>query len=503
MSLALPKGERASGVLLHPTSLPSQYGIGDFGPQSRNLVDLLAEGGMKYWQVLPLNPTSPACGNSPYLSSSGFAISPLFISPEILVSWGLLDDCDLNALMVPEADRINYGTVHSLKSKALEKAYSNFKENRHPPEYEEFCSRSAQWLDDYSLFAALREESGMPWYLWPEDLRKRDTRALEEKRRRLERVDFVKFVQFIAYSQWSELRGYCKKSGIRIFGDLPFYVSHDSADVWANQSLFKLDGLGKPLFVSGVPPDYFSETGQLWGHPVYDWEKLRETGFEWWMRRIEHELELFDLIRIDHFRGLLAYWEVPASENNAVNGRWVATPSEEFFNIMKRQFPTLPFVAEDLGVITHDVKAAMIRLGIPGMKVLIFAFDGDPRNPYLPEHHEENSVSYTGTHDTNTVRGWFKEETNQKIRANLFRYIGREVDERDVSYHMVRLAMGSHSRLCIVPVQDVLNLGSEARLNKPFSHLNNYLWKMHGHLLNKQHFSWFFRIASDTGRASL
>lgn len=495
--------DRASGILLHPTCLPSEYGIGDFGPMAYRFVDLLAEAGQGYWQLLPLNPTSPECGNSPYISSSGFALNPLLISPEILAADGLIEKAALDAIRVPEGDRIRYRSVQSAKLEILKKAYKIFSEKggAFSGEYEDFCARNAYWLDDYAVFTALREESGLPWYLWPEGLRRRAPEDLESAKERLEGAEFHRFVQYIACRQWRRLKEHCRRSGIRIFGDLPFYVSHDSVDVWANTRLFKLDSGGRPLFVSGVPPDYFSETGQLWGHPVYDWERLKESGFEWWMRRIERNAEMFDLVRIDHFRGLLAYWEVPAAEKTAMNGRWVKAPSEEFFETLRRRFPSLPFVAEDLGVITEDVKAAIKELGIPGMKVLIFAFDGKPDNPYLPENHEPNSVSYTGTHDTNTVRGWFREEATQEVKENLFRYLGRRVGEEEVSAEMVRLAMGSRSRLCIVPMQDVLNLGSEARLNVPSSPLNNYLWKMTGDLLRNERLAEFAQITRESGRS--
>jgi 4-alpha-glucanotransferase len=466
-------------------------------------VDLLAETGQGYWQLLPLNPTSPECGNSPYISSSGFALNPLLISPEMLAADGLIEKAALDAIMVPESDRIRYRSVQYAKLEILKKAYKIFSEKggAFSGEYEDFCARNAYWLDDYAVFTALREESGLPWYLWPEGLRRRAPEDLESAKERLEGAEFHRFVQYIACRQWRLLKEHCRRKGIRIFGDLPFYVSHDSVDVWTNTRLFKLDSGGRPLFVSGVPPDYFSETGQLWGHPVYDWERLRETEFEWWMRRIERNAEMFDLVRIDHFRGLLAYWEVPAAEKTAMNGRWVKAPSEEFFETLRRRFPSLPFVAEDLGVITEDVKAAIKDLGIPGMKVLIFAFDGKPDNPYLPENHEPNSVSYTGTHDTNTVRGWFREEATQEVKDNLFRYLGRRVGEEEVSAEMVRLAMGSRSRLCVVPMQDVLNLGSEARLNVPSSPLNNYLWKMTGDLLCNERLAEFAQITRESGRS--
>ncbi len=469
---------RASGVLLPVISLPSVFGIGDLGPEAFRFADRLAESGQSYWQVLPLNPTNQEYGNSPYTSCSGFAGNPLMISPELMAADGLIDSPSPPCLTAPP-DRIDYPAMTTYKSALLKRAYARFRERYadFSGEYEEFLA-GAFWLEDYALFKALRDGSGIPWHLWAAEVRDRDPRTVSEKEWLLrDAVGLEKFTQFIFFRQWQSLRRYCSERGVSMIGDLPFYVSYDSADVWANSWFFQLDPSKKPRYVSGVPPDYFSANGQLWGHPVYDWGELRSTGFDWWVRRIRHNLKLFDLLRIDHFRGLVAYWAVPGNETTARNGRWEQVPSQEFFGSITRAFPSLPFIAEDLGIITDDVRQALSSLGLPGMKVLIFAYDTDENNLNLPKNHVKNCIVYTGTHDTNTVRGWFMNETNNDMRQCLFRHMGRSVSEWDVSWALIGVALASISDLCIIPFQDMLALGSEARLNNPASPLNNYIWR--------------------------
>lgn len=427
-----------------------------------------------------MTPTAIEYGNSPYTSSSGFAGNPLLISPESLIEEGLLDPQSLSNI-IPPSNHIDYVAVSNLKREVVRGAYTKFRLSfkDYASDYEKFISDNSYWLEDYSLYKALREGSGKPWLLWPAPLRDREPAAMSGKRNSLgDIIALENFAQFIFFRQWNSLKEYCKKGGLKIIGDLPFYESYDGADVWAHPELFKLDEKRRPRFVSGVPPDYFSKTGQLWGHPVYDWEELKRTSFEFWARRIAHSLRLFDILRLDHFRGLLAYWEVPASERTAMSGRWVETPSDAFFKNLISNFPSLPFIAEDLGVITEDVRQAMARLNIPGMRVLVFAFSGSSDNPNLPHNHPENSVASTGTHDTNTVKGWFLEEATQEEKNNLFRYISREVSANEVSWEFIRLAMSSAANLCIIPVQDLLSLGAEARLNQPASPTNNYLWRL-------------------------
>ncbi len=473
--------KRSSGVLLHITSLPAKFGIGDMGPLAYEFADILVNSGQTHWQILPLVPTNLRTGNSPYNSSSSFAGNTLLISPEILENENLLESDFITSLPDLDIYRVDYAAVSRIKEKIVEKAYKNFRKNIAPcrPEFEDFCSSNSYWLDDYALYKAIRKESGMPWHLWPASLRDREDYALREKVQNLaELIGLEKFAQFIFFRQWHSLKAYCKNKGLSIIGDLPFYVNHDSADVWTNPEIFKLDPKKKPVFVSGVPPDYFSKTGQLWGNPVYDWARLSATNFEWLLRRTQHCTKLYDIVRLDHFRGFLAYWEVPAEEKTAVNGRWVETPSKEFFDAFLEQFPLLPFTAEDLGVITLDVREAMDRLSIPGMEVLLFAFGGSSDNPHLPDNHKQNSVVYTGTHDTNTVKGWFLNEATPAERNMLSRYVGRELCEEDVSWELIRLDMQSVANLCIIPLQDVLSLGAETRMNNPSKSTGNWEWRV-------------------------
>ncbi|MBI2126646.1 MAG: 4-alpha-glucanotransferase [Thaumarchaeota archaeon] len=475
------KRKRSSGVLLHITSLPAKFGIGDMGPLAFKFADILVNSGQTHWQILPLVPTNLRTGNSPYNSSSSFAGNTLLISPEILENENLLESDFITSLPDLDIYRVDYAAVSSIKEKIVEKAYTSFRKNIAAcrPEFEDFCSSNSHWLDDYALYKAIRRESGMPWHLWPASLRDRKDQALREKAQsHAELIGLEKFAQFIFFKQWHSLKTYCKNNGLIIIGDLPFYVNHDSADLWANPEIFRLDPKKKPVFVSGVPPDYFSKTGQLWGNPVYDWARLSATNFEWLLRRTQHCTKLYDIVRLDHFRGFLAYWEVPAEEKTAGNGRWVETPSKEFFDAFLEQFPLLPFTAEDLGVITPDVKEAMDRLGIPGMEVLLFAFGGSSDNPYLPDNHKQNSVVYTGTHDTNTAKGWFLNEATPAERNMFSRYVGRELYEEDVSWELIRLAMQSVADLCIIPLQDVLSLGAEARMNNPSKSTGNWEWRV-------------------------
>lgn len=476
----MPLEGRSSGILLPIHSLPSTFGIGDLGPWAYEVVSKLREARQRYWQVLPLSPTTEGGGNSPYTSYSAFAGNTLLISPEMLASEGLIDASRLDEFSIAQSSYIDYASVTSSKKRAIELAFANFRKRRDlDRDYYEFCRANSGWLDDYAFFKAYRDVSGKPWNEWPPCIRDRERDALRDEASRLAmQIEKEKFAQFIFFRQWGALKHHCASQGVRIIGDLPFYVSYDSSDVWSHPQLFKLDERRLPRFVSGVPPDYFSATGQLWGHPVYDWDAMREEGFKWWLQRISHLAGFFDLLRIDHFRGLLACWEVPSAERTAVNGMWVRTPSDELFSALKMAFPSMPFIAEDLGVITEDVKEAILDLGLPGMRVLVFAFDGDSRNPHLPENHPPNSVAYTGTHDTNTVLGWFRMETTAAAKRRLSERAGKEVTEGDVSWIMVRLAEGSPANLCIIPVQDLLSLGEEARTNDPAKPQGNYRWRL-------------------------
>jgi len=473
--------ERGNGILLHITSLPSPYGIGDLGSGAYSFADFLRETGQKYWQVLPLNPTDPAYGNSPYSSSSAFAGNSLLISPELLVTDGFLAEGDINPPPDLDHRQVDYAAVIAYKSEMLSVAYENFKVNPEKEDYEKFCRENSYWLDRFTLFQAARSAyRGRAWCQWPRGLRDGEPVFVEDLEKRFQdEIDREKFIQYIFFKQWFALKRYCNELGIRIIGDIPIYVNYDSADVWTNPGLFKLDENGRPLAVSGVPPDYFSKTGQLWGNPVYRWDVLQKTGYGWWVERVAHNLSLFDYLRIDHFRGLVAYWEVPAGEKTAVNGRWVKVPVDDFLNLLRGRFNPLPIVAEDLGLITSDVKEVMRTFGLPGMKVLLFAFDEDnPRHPYLPHNYENNSIAYTGTHDNNTIVGWLQGEADSRAKRRLFRYLGREPAAEEVHWELVRLVMMSVADVAVFPMQDILGLGAEARMNKPATGQGNWRWRL-------------------------
>jgi len=471
---------RGSGILLHFTSLPSPFGIGDFGPWAYRFADFLAETKQTYWQCLPLNPTDIEYGNSPYHSMSAFACNPLLISPELLIQEGLLTETELEPLPSFSQERVDFDLVVSYKDRLSCSAYDRFKRQETKGEYRSFCSQQTSWLDDFALFVALKKEfKGRPWSQWPDNLRDREPEALFSARERLsDRIQEQKFLQYLFFKQWSSLKKYCTERGIKIIGDVPIYVVHDSADVWMHPNLFNLDHEKRPLTVAGVPPDYFSRTGQLWGNPVYRWEVLKSTGYEWWTKRIAHNLNLFDVVRVDHFRGFMAYWEVPATEKNAVNGKWVEAPGMDFFSRLSAAFPDLPMIAEDLGTITPDVWATMEHFGFPGMKVLLFAFDENlPRNAYAPHNHTKNAVVYTGTHDNNTAKAWLEKEAGEQGRARLSVYVGKEITPENVHRELIRLAMMSVANTAILPMQDLLGLGEWARMNRPAQEKGNWGWR--------------------------
>ncbi len=474
--------KRGSGILLHITSLPSSYGVGDLGPEAYRFADFLAQTKQRYWQVLPLNPTDPAYGNSPYSSVSAFAGNTLLISPDLLVEEGLLSREDLDPVPpFPEA-RCDFSEVICYKGKLLERAYQRFNQNGKGREsFETFCSESSSWLEDFALFVVLKKQfDGKVWNQWPGELRDRNLKSLLAiKKDCADQMEKEKFWQYLFFEQWYALRTSCQQKGVNLFGDLAIYVSLDSADVWANPRLFKLDREKRPAFVSGVPPDYFSETGQLWGNPVYRWNVLKKSDYQWWRERIAHNLELFDVLKIDHFRGLVAYWEIPAGEKTAINGQWVKVPVKDFLDTLNQHFPRLPIVAEDLGLITPDVREVMDHFALPGMKVLLFAFGEDyPMHPYLPHTYEKNFLVYTGTHDNNTVRGWFEGDASSEDKQRLFRYLGREVPAEEIHWAMIRLAMMSVARSVILPMQDVLGLDGEARMNRPSIAHGNWEWRL-------------------------
>jgi 4-alpha-glucanotransferase len=472
---------RGSGILLHLTSLPSPFGIGDMGPWAYKFADFLAETKQSYWQILPISPTNLDHGNSPYHCNSAFACNPMLISPELLAQDGLLEEGDFAHLAEFPKARVDYSEAVALKEKFFHQAFEHFKSAKETHEYEIFCEQNALWLDDYALFMALKDHfQGEFWSAWPEEIRDRETGALESVKKELhEVVEKEAFLQYIFFKQWHALKNYCNEKGIRIIGDMPIYVVYDSADVWIHPELFKLDNEKRPTTVAGVPPDYFSETGQLWGNPVYRWDVLKERGYDWWIERMTHNLNLFDFLRIDHFRGFVSYWEVPANEKNAIKGKWVKAPAEDFFKVILEEFPEAPIIAEDLGYIPPDVWDVMDHFGFPGMKVLLFAFGKDlPTNPYAPHNHTEKCVVYIGTHDNNTVRGWFEKEATPEEKARLFLYLGREVTEEEVHWELVRLAMMSVANTAILQMQDILGLGEDARTNRPAKRDGNWQWRL-------------------------
>jgi 4-alpha-glucanotransferase len=472
--------KRASGIFLHITSLPSKYGIGDLGPWAYRFANLLIDSKQSYWQILPLTPTMPKYGNSPYSTCSSFAGNALLISPEQLIKEDLLPDSFREWRQKNSSKRINYIAVSNQKKELIKKAYGEFKKRfqDYSSEFENFCEMNSKWLDDHALFMAIYDKEEKPWYLWPSHLRNRDRRELNETKKQLRNlINQEKFVQFIFHKQWHKFKEFCKNIGLSIIGDLPFYVNYDSVDVWAHHELFKLNQNRGTDFVSGVPPDYFSEDGQLWGNPIYDWKQLTTTRYRWWIDRLQNSLIRCDKIRLDHFRGYLSFWEIPVG-SKASEGSWVKAPSRDFFSTLGRYFPNQSFIAEDLGFITSDVREAIRTLGIPGMKVILFAFRGSSDNSHLPHNHSYNYVVHTGTHDTNTARGWFNEELGQNGRNQLEKYVGKEISDNEVSWEIIKLAMISPAFLSIIPIQDMLSLGSEARMNHPTTTNSNWEWRI-------------------------
>ena len=472
---------RSSGILMHLTSLPSRYGIGDMGPEAHRFVEILAAAHQGLWQVLPLYPTDPAQGNSPYSSASSFAGNPLLISPDLLVEEGLLLAGEIPPPDHLPSARVDYPAVEAYKRGLLEKAFQRFRSLGSCPAYERFCARHAAWLEPFATFMALKAlHGGRVWGEWPREVRDREPAALRRLGREIgEALERHRFLQYVFDKQWQALREHCLAKGVQIIGDVPIYVNYDSAEVWSHPNLFQLGDDRRPRVVAGVPPDYFSETGQLWGNPLYDWQAMQAEEFAWWVLRLRRAFALFDWIRIDHFRGLVAYWEVPAGERTAVRGRWVDAPVDAFFGTLFRRFPVLPVIAEDLGVITAEVRDVVRRYEVPGMRVLLFAFaDENPAHPYLPHTFPRDCVVYTGTHDNNTARGWYEHEARPEDRQRLARYLGREVSAETASGELIRAALMSVADMCIVPLQDALGLGEEARMNRPSTGTGNWEWRL-------------------------
>ncbi len=494
-----PPEYRASGLLLHVTSLPSPYGIGDLGPAAFEWVNRLQNAGQTWWQALPLGPTG--YGNSPYQSLSSFAGNALLISPDGLVADGLLQPSD--AVSQFDSNQVDYDAVIPFKYRLLEKAWTNFKAGAGRVDgYDDFCRQQANWLEDYALFRALKTKYNGDYYLdWPDDLVQRRPQALAEARQELaNQIDQVRFGQFLLFRQTDQLKEHAHSKGINLIGDLPFFVSPDSSDVWAHPELFLLDERHHPRFVAGVPPDYFSAQGQLWGNPVYNWDALRATDYRWCIDRLRSRLAHVDVIRLDHYRGFAAAWHVPAGAPTAQSGQWVPGPGASFFQAVETEIGRLPFIAEDLGIITPDVYALRDQFHVPGTRVLQFAFDGHADNPYLPHNFVSNTVAYTGTHDNATSREWYEELPDDQ-RRNFWNYLQRAPGEAaDAAPALMRLAWSSRAALAIAPLQDLLNLGREARMNVPGRADGNWRWRSTENMLSSPAFEWLQELTESSKR---
>lgn len=488
---------RASGILLHPTSLPGRFGIGDLGDEAFAFIDFLAASGQSLWQVLPLGPTG--YGDSPYQCLSAFAGNALLISPTRLIEDGLLSDDDLSRGPRFRPSRVDFGRVIDYKKTLLENAFDNFKrlpEGALRADFVHFCRASDWWLEDYALFRTLKDaHGGVAWTDWEPRFAARDAGPLASAREALrDRVEAEKFFQFLFFKQWSALKAHCRERQIKIIGDAPIFVACDSADVWAHPEMFKLDSRRQPIIVAGVPPDYFSETGQLWGNPIYDWNAMRATGFRWWIDRLRATLQTVDILRIDHFRGFAACWEVPCQDRTAERGQWVEVPGRELFTTLRNTLGEIPIIAEDLGVITPDVEALRDDFGFPGMRVLQFAFRADSKTIDLPHNYVRNCVVYTGTHDNDTAVGWFNSEAGEgstrnakeieRERAYCLEYLNS--DGSEIHWDLIRAAWASVANTAVVPLQDVLGLGSRARMNLPASEQGNWQWRFRAGALTQR-----------------
>lgn len=470
---------RCSGIILHPTSLPGPYGVGVLGKAAYAWVDFLEESRQSIWQVLPLGPTG--YGDSPYQSFSTFAGNPYLICLETLAQEGLLDPAALIDAPVFSADRVDYGLLYEWKLPLLFRAASAFAQEgspEHQAEFESFCAREAAWLDDYALFMALKDaHDGAAWNTWEMPLRSRRERALAAARQaHSARIHAYRFIQWLFFRQWTALKRYANEKEIRIVGDIPIYVALDSADAWSHPDQFHFDDEFQPTVVAGVPPDYFSATGQLWGNPIYRWERMERRGFSWWIARIRASLNLYDIVRIDHFRGFAGYWEVPAGETTAINGRWVTGPGSALFEAIGAALGDLPIIAEDLGEITPDVIELRNRYNLPGMKILQFAFSTDAADKFLPHNYTPNFIVYSGTHDNDTAWGWYRNSSTEYERDHFRRYF--RSDGGDVAWSFIEGALRSVAQVAVVPVQDVLNLGTEARMNLPGTSQGNWQWRL-------------------------
>ncbi len=509
------KFERSSGVFLHPTSLPGNYGVGSIGEEAFEFIDFLASAEQELWQVCPLGPTG--YGDSPYQCFSAFAGNPYLIDLNKLKERGLVEEKDLENEYDFSESSVDYGNVIDFKMAVLREAYQNFKLSASETEisdFIEFSQENKEWLNDYALFRAIKKSfDGKPWWEWPDEIKaKEDSEVAEYKKREAEEIEFRKFLQYIFYKQWGELKNYANQQGVKIIGDIPIFIAMDSADAWSNPEMFYFDGDLNPTKVAGVPPDFFSEDGQLWGNPLYDWDALKADGYQWWMDRIKAILDLVDIIRIDHFRGFAAYWAVPAEAETAKAGEWEAGPGVEFFKAIKKELGELPIIVEDLGVIDEAVEQLRDEFNFPGMKILQFAFLGNEgkseeekfNNEYLPHNYEENCVVYTGTHDNNTTKGWFKEDLNQENRDFVYQYfseqLGRETSEDSIVWDLIKVAWDSKAMFAITTLQDLLELDSDARLNIPGTAANNWRWRYQKDMLTDELIQRLKQLTEASGR---
>jgi len=495
--------KRHSGILLHITSLPSKHGIGDMGGFAYAFVDFLVASGQKYWQILPINPTDGINGNSPYSCSSAFAGNSLLISPEMMVIEGFLKASEVNASTSLPEERVDYAGVGTFKERIFNAAYRRFQKNTDREDFDRFVRDQQYWLEDFALFTVIKSVyGGRSWNEWPKALKTRQPQALEElARRNASALERTRFIQYLFFRQWRKLKAYANSKNVAIIGDIPIYVNYDSVEVWRYPSFFKVDREGELMFISGCPPDYFSRTGQRWGNPVYSWEHLKKAKYSWWIDRIAHNLQMFDYLRIDHFRGFAGFWQIPAHEKLAVFGRWVKGPGASFFKMLAKHFKHLPIIAEDLGEITPDVIALMKQFDFPGMRVLLFAFNGDiNNNPHVPANYPAYCVAYTGTHDNNTIQGWYHQEAKPHEKANVAQVLRTKFKPRTLHWTMIEVLMKSRAETVIIPMPDFLGLRTEGRMNTPATKVNNWQWRLKANALTRQLSQKINRITKKTGR---
>lgn len=470
------KFERSAGILLHPTSLPSKYGIGDLGKDAFYFIDFLAAAKQTIWQVFPLGPTG--YGDSPYQCFSAFAGNPLLISPDLLAEEGLLSQHDLENIPHSDPNKIDFGQVINYKKELLVKAFENYK-HKNENGFNDFCEINKNWLDDFALFMAVKEyHNGILWTEWSEDIAFRKKGAVEAWTKKLEeKIFFQKFIQYKFFMQWGAVKDYANSKGIKIMGDLPIFIAYDSSDLWANKDLFTVDEHGKLETVAGVPPDYFSETGQLWGNPLYKWDVMKKHHFRWWKDRFKQMYELVDIVRIDHFRGFDAFWEIPGDAPTAQTGKWVDAPGRELFKEIKKELGDVPIVAEDLGVITESVEELRDMFEFPGMKILQFGFGPNGDNGFLPHNHVKNCVVYSGSHDNDTTKGFFENE--RRMNSGIYEWTQKYLNYygEDIVFAVIKSAYASVANTTVIPLQDMLNLGTEARMNFPGKLGGNWTWR--------------------------